>query len=185
MIFLLAILIPACVSSSLAFHMLYSVYTLNKQGDIQPSPTAFPMWNQFFISCPVLTLASWSAYRFLRRHIRWSGIPISLRIFHSCNLHNKAFSVVNETEVDFFFFSGILLLFLWSNRHWQLPPHSSVCKESACNAGDLGLIPGSERSSEEGNGHPLKYSCPENTIDRGAWQAVIHGLTKSWTRLRD
>ena len=104
LIFLLAFLIPACVSSSLAFHMLYSVYTLNKQGDIQPSPTAFPMWNQFFISCPVLTLASWSAYRLLRRHIRWSGIPISLRIFHSCDLHNKAFSVVNETEVDFFFF---------------------------------------------------------------------------------
>ena len=45
-------------------------------------------------------------------------------------------------------------------------------KESACNAGDLGLIPGSERSPEKGNGNPLQYSCLENSMDRGAWQAL-------------
>ena len=51
-------------------------------------------------------------------------------------------------------------------------PQSSVSKESACNAGDPGSIPGSGRSPKEGNGNPLQYSCLENPIDRGAWQAV-------------
>ena len=84
LIFLLAILIPACVSSSLVFHMMYSAYKLNKQGDnIQPWLTLFPIWNQSVVPCQVLTVASWSAYRFLRRQARWSGMPIYLRIFHS------------------------------------------------------------------------------------------------------
>ena len=84
LIFLLEILIPACASSSPAFYMMYSVYKLNKQGDnIQPWRTPFPIWNQSVVPCPVLTVASWSAYRFLRRQVRWSGIPISFRIFHS------------------------------------------------------------------------------------------------------
>ena len=52
-------------------------------------------------------------------------------------------------------------------------------KESGCNAGDPGLIPGSERPPEEGNGNPLQYSCLENSMDRGAWQATVHGVTKS------
>ena len=57
-------------------------------------------------------------------------------------------------------------------------PHSSVGKESACSAGDLGSIPGSGRSSGEGNGNPLHYSCLENPMDRGAWQATVHGVTR-------
>ena len=57
-------------------------------------------------------------------------------------------------------------------------PHSSVGKESAYNAGDPGLIPGSGRSPGEGNGNPLQYSCPENPMDRGAWQASVHGVTR-------
>ena len=55
-------------------------------------------------------------------------------------------------------------------------PHSSVGKSAACNAGDLGLIPGSGRSAGEGNGHPLRHSCLENPMDRGAWQATVHGI---------
>ena len=59
-------------------------YKLNKQGDnIQPWHTPFPIWNQSVVPCPVLTFASWPAYRFLRRQVRWSDIPISWRIFHS------------------------------------------------------------------------------------------------------
>ena len=55
-------------------------------------------------------------------------------------------------------------------------------KESACNAGDLGSIPGSGRFPGEGNGNPLQYSCLGNHMDRGAWWAVtVHGVTKSWT----
>ena len=68
LLFLLAVLIPACVSSSLAFHMTSSAYKLNKQGDnIQRWLTSFPIWNQSIVPCPVLTVASWSAYRFPRR----------------------------------------------------------------------------------------------------------------------
>ena len=60
-------------------------------------------------------------------------------------------------------------------------PDSSVGKESACNVGDLGLIPGLGRSLGEANGYPLQYSCLENPMDRGAWRAVIHGVAKSGT----
>ena len=63
-------------------------------------------------------------------------------------------------------------------------PGSSVGKESACNAGDQGLIPGSGRSPREGNGNPLQYSCLENPVDRGAWWATVHGVTQTWTRLK-
>ena len=78
------ILIPACDSSSPVFHMMYSAYKLNKQGDsIQPCHTPFPVWSQSIVLCPVLTVTSWPAYRFLRRQVRWFGTPISLRIFHS------------------------------------------------------------------------------------------------------
>ena len=77
LIFFRAILIPAYESSSPAFRMMYSACKLNKQGD------NMPIWNQSIFPCPVLTVASWPAYRFLRRQVRWSGILISSRIFHS------------------------------------------------------------------------------------------------------
>ena len=84
LIFLPAILIPACASSSPAFLMMYSAYKLNKQGDnIQPWCNPFPIWNQSFVPYPVLIVASWPAYRCLKRQVRWPGIPICLRIFHS------------------------------------------------------------------------------------------------------
>ena len=51
-------------------------------------------------------------------------------------------------------------------------------KESTCNAGDLGLIPGLGRYPGEGNGNPLQYSCLENSMDRGAWWATVHGLQR-------
>ena len=57
-------------------------------------------------------------------------------------------------------------------------PSGSVGKESACNAGDQGLIPGLGGSSGEGNGNPLQYSCLENPMDRGAWQATVHGVAR-------
>ena len=79
LIFLPEILIPACASSSWAFHMMYSSYKLNKQDDnIQPLCIPFPIWNQSVFTCSVLTVSSWPAYRFLRRQVRWSGIPISV-----------------------------------------------------------------------------------------------------------
>ena len=67
LIFLLEILVPACASSSPAFLMMYSAHKLNKQGDnIQPWHTPFPIWNQSVVPCPVLIVASWPEYRFLK-----------------------------------------------------------------------------------------------------------------------
>ena len=81
------------------------------------------------------------------------------------------------------------------NQHYSRPggfPGGSVSKESTCNAketvcnaGDLGLIPGSGRSPGEGNGNPLQYSCLVNSMDRGAPRAIIQEVIKSWTRLSD
>ena len=62
-------------------------------------------------------------------------------------------------------------------------PCSSYGKESACNAGDLGSIPGLGRSLGEGNGNPLQCSCLENPMDRGAWWATVYGVAKSQTWL--
>ena len=61
----------------------------------------------------------------------------------------------------------------------------SVGKESACIAVDLGSIPGSGRSPGEGNGNSIQYSCMENSTDREAWWATVHGVTKSQTQLSD
>ena len=109
LIFLLEILISAYASSSPAFRMMYSAYKLNKQGDdIQPWCIPFPIWNQFVGPCPVLTVASWPIYRFLRRQVRWSGIPNSLRIVQFIVIHTvKAFGVVNKAEVDVFFWNSL------------------------------------------------------------------------------
>ena len=60
-------------------------------------------------------------------------------------------------------------------------------KETACNAGnvrEVGLIPGSRRSRGEGHGNPLQYSCLENPMDRGAWQATVHRVAKSQTQIK-
>ena len=57
-------------------------------------------------------------------------------------------------------------------------PWSSVGKESACNAGDLGLIPAWERSPGEGNSNPLQDSCLENPMDRGVWRVTVHGVAR-------
>ena len=64
-------------------------------------------------------------------------------------------------------------------------PGGSDGKESTCNAGDLASIPESGRPPGEGNGKPLQYSCLENSMDRGAWRATVHGVTKRWTQLSD
>ena len=121
LIFLLAILIPACASSSPAFLVMCSEYKLKKQGDnIQPWCTPFPIWNQSVAPCPVLTVASWPPYRFLKRQVRWSSIPISFRIFQFIVIHTvKGFGIVNTAEIDVFlklscFFDDQQMLAIWS-----------------------------------------------------------------------
>ena len=98
---------PGNLGSSLwfiqsAFHIIHSAYKLNKQSDnIQPCCTPFPILNQSVVPHKVLTVTSWPVYRFLRRQVRWSGIPISLRIFQFTVIHT-VFSVDNEADVDVF-----------------------------------------------------------------------------------
>ena len=64
-------------------------------------------------------------------------------------------------------------------------PGGSDDKVSVYNMGDLGSILGLGRSSGEGNSNPLQYYCLENPMDGGPWQATVHGVEKSWTRLSD
>ena len=94
----------SCASSSLVFHRMYSACKLNKQGDnIQPWCTSFPIWNQSIVSSPILTVASLPANRFHRTQVRWSGIPISWRIFWFVVIHTvKGFGIVNKAEIDVF-----------------------------------------------------------------------------------
>ena len=67
----------------------------------------------------------------------------------------------------------------WQQHQQQGFPGGSDIRESACNVGNPGSISGWRRSSGEGNGYPLQYSCLENSMDRAAWLATVHGVTKS------
>ena len=82
-------------------------------------------------------------------------------------------------------FSVFLLCKLSSTFSHPAPPCWLSGEESAHSVGDQGSIPGLGISPGEGNGNPLQCSCLENLIDRGAWWATVHGVTKSWIRLRD
>ena len=103
---------------------MYSAYKLNKQSDnIQPWCTPFPIWNQSIVPCPFLTVASWPAYRFLRRQVRWSGIPISWRILEGS--WRSQFVVIHSQRLwrspksKSRYCSGTLLHFQWSSGCWQ------------------------------------------------------------------
>ena len=85
---------------------------------MQPCCTPFPIWNQSVFPCPVLSVASCTAYRFFRRQVRWSGIPISLRIFDSLLWSTQSKALHSQWSRSRCI-SGILLLFLWENRYWQ------------------------------------------------------------------
>ena len=104
LVFPLAVLIPACDLSNPAFLLMYSAYKLNKHGDkIQPWCIPFLILNQSVVPCLALIVSSWPVYRFLRRQVKYSGIPISLRIFQFVVVYTvKGFRVVNETKVDVF-----------------------------------------------------------------------------------
>ena len=108
---------PSNLDSSLCFiqpvisHDVLCIM-LNKQGDnIQPWHIPFPIWNQSIIPGPVLTIASWPAYRFLQRQIRRSDIPNSLRIFQFFVIHtSKGSGIVNKAKVGIF----LEMLVRWS-----------------------------------------------------------------------
>ena len=103
LVFIPAILIPTCASSSLAVHMMYSAYKLSKQGEnIQPWCTPFQIWILSIVPCPVPSVASWPAYRFLRRQVKMVWYSHLFKSFPQfVMIHTvKGFSLANETEVD-------------------------------------------------------------------------------------
>ena len=103
LIFLLQSWFQLVIHPAWAFCMMYSAYKLNKQGDnIWPWCTPFSIWKQSIVPCLVLTVASWRTYGFLRRRVRWFGIPISWRIFHSLLWSTQSKTLVNEAEIDVF-----------------------------------------------------------------------------------
>ena len=145
--------------------MMYSTYKLKQGNNIQPRHTPFRMWNQSVVPCPVLTVASWPAYRFLRRRVRWSGIPISLRIFHSLLWSTHIFGIVNKAKVDIF-----LELSCWERLKAKGEGGSRRCDglDSITDPTDMSLS-----------------KLQKIAEDRGAWCAAVHGVTESQTWLRD
>ena len=110
-----------------------------------------------------------STYHYLRKRKDWKAIILQLKI------NNFLSEKINQRWERIFV----------TLNDWQGFPGGSDGKASACNAWDPGSIPGSGRPPGEGNGNPLQHSCLENPMDRGAWQATVHGVTKSRTRLND
>ena len=97
-----------------------------------------------------------------------SSVFILIKIIHAHSFKNEIVVTKNNS-------TNFLLLRCFSG--------SSDGKELACNAGDPGSIPGLGRSPGEGNGNPLQYSCLVKPMDRGAWWATVHGVTKSGTQV--
>ena len=129
LVFLLAILIPAYDSSRLGFNMIYSACKLNKQSDnIQPCHTPFPTFNQFVVPRKVLTIASWPAYKFLRRQVTdvwyWlSDISISKCFPQFVVIHTvKGFIIVNEADGCVFLEFLCLLMIQQMLAIWSLVP---------------------------------------------------------------
>ena len=103
---------------------------------MQPWCTPFPIWSQFVVPCSVITVASWPAYRFLRRQVRWLVFPSlwkfstiycnphSQRLWHSCSSRSRCFP-------------GTLLLFQWSSGCWQVGRHKELWRKAAEFSGEL------------------------------------------------
>ena len=107
-------------------------------------------------------------------------IKASWRFFH-----HELKSVYITERWPYLLSSWLVIQINMVSRIYEGFPGGSDGKASACNVGDLGLIPGLERSYGEGHGHPLQYSCLENPMDRGVGQAAVHGVAKSRARLSD
>ena len=123
LILLPAILIPACASSILEFHMMYSAYKLNKQGDnIHPWCTPFLIWSHSIVPCLVLIVVSWPSNRFLKMQVRWSSIPISLRIFHSLLWSMQSKALAQSMKQMFFCNSLAFSMIQQILTIWSLVP---------------------------------------------------------------
>ena len=137
------------------------------------------------ISVPLKSLSWFPIASVTRQFVIQIGIPLRVKELWLITLRQQDYpgwmekyghsTHWHKRSMMLFFFFLIFLDF----------PGGSEVKVSACNPGNLGLIPGSGRSPGEGNGNPLQYSCLENPMDRGVWEVTVHGVTKSWTWLND
>ena len=118
----------------------------------------------------------------------------NIQVCVPCSLFKKKYSYQSKGSKNLILVTYLKnhFFFLWSiyltsvTLYWENFTScigSSDGKESACNIGDPGSIPGLERSPGERNGYTLQYSCLENPMDRGTWWATVHGVAKSWTQL--
>ena len=97
------------------------------------------------------------------------------------SLYMPRSGVVESYGSSTFSFLGTSMLFSGASLVTQLVKILPARQKSACSTVDLGLIPGSGRSPEEGNSSPFRYSCLGNSMDRGTWWTTVHGVKKSWT----
>ena len=155
-------LVQLCSSSNILWHCL----------GIEMKTDLFQSWGHcwvfqicWHIECSTFTASS---FRF------WNNLspPLALFIVMLPKAHMTSHSRMSGSRLE-----GV--------KKVRGFPGGSDGKASAYSAGDPGLIPGSGRYPREGNGNPLQYSCLENPMDTGAWWAIVHGVTKSWTWLSD
>ena len=99
--------------------------------------------------------------------------------------NNKNFTQCHQGLPSLCIKWGIICISWFLEMKWEGFPGGSDDKESSCNVGDPGSIPGLGRPLGEGNGNPIQYSCLGNPMDRGAWWATVHGVAKSGTQLSD
>ena len=134
-----------------------------------------PIWNHFLALWGILLIIFCSGICW------WSMSGSYFLLTWHLPLHRLQVSVFCSTE------SAVSFIFTDLKKIWSFPG-GAVVKTSLVNAGDTGdagLIPVPGRSSGEGNGSSLQYSCLENSMDRGFWQVTVYGVAKSWTWLRD
>ena len=122
-----------------------------------------------------LTVEHWAAFHSpsfvqeMRKH------PVFAYISQKINESNFS----NKRQISYL----PLLPIYWASLVVQMVKNLLAMQETTCNTAGLGSIPDLGRSPDEGHGYPLQYFCLENSMDRGAWRAVVHGVTKSQTRL--
>ena len=146
-------------------------------------PPGKPMWKW----CVPICVCLWSAVKRneVGMHVTtWMSLENSKLCEQSqtemgthCVFHLYEMSRKSNTETE----SRRVVAYNWGEGF----PGGSVVKNPPANAGDVGSVPGSWRSSEERNGSPLQHSCLRNPTDRGAWWATVHGVAKSWAWLSD